>query len=371
MKNCRAILCACAPLLCTTPAWAADGTGSSVTIYGLIDEGVQYVNNAAVGKETKSAFEVGSGMLTSLLGFRGVEDVGNGVNVVWNLESGFSPNTGAIQQGRLFGRQAYVGLEGRFGSLTLGRQYTMRAYATGPINMFGAGPQGITTLDPTVANPRADNSISYRVSLTKELEVGVNYSLGRDGVAGTPVSAVASNCPGEAVVWKQCKEESALVKYTASNWGIDTAYERNNGGTAATYGGLTSPDLSDSRLLVGGYRQLDKLKIAVGLMKRNNMGSTTPKSNMVWLMTTWQAAKNLALDAVLAELKYDQSPNQAKVFGLRSAYSLSKRTVLYVTAEHIANEGNLAIAASTMAPVYNPLPGGTQLAVITGIKHVF
>ena len=371
MNNCSTILCACASLLCTSPAWAAADAPSSVQIYGLIDEGVQYVDHAAVGNQTRSVVETGAGMLTSLLGFRGNEDLGDGLHAVWELESGFAPNNGTLQQARMFGRQAYVGLDGHFGRLTIGRQYTMRAFATGPINMFGAGAQGITTFDSSVANPRADNAISYRISLTHELDVGINYSLGRDAVATVPVTAVATDCGGEAVTWKQCKEASALIRYTASNWGLDSAYERNNGGTATTFGGLTSPALSDSRLVVGGYRQIGDWKLALGLMKRNNMGIATPKSNLTWFMTTWQAAPNLAIDGMLAQLKYAQSPNQAAAVALRAAYSLSKQTVLYVTAEHIDNQGNLAIAASTLSPAYNPLPGGSQLAVIAGIKLTF
>lgn len=389
MINCKTMACACAALLCIAPARAQDDAPSSppntlplvdtkspptgVQIYGLLDEGVQYLNNAAVaGKASGNVYELGAGMTTSFFGFRGAEHLGNGTSIVFDLEGGLSPNNGtSLQGGRLFGRQAYVGIEGTFGRLTLGRQYTMKSFATAPINMFGTGAQGITTLDNGVANPRADNAISYRVSVTKELEVGVNYSFGRDGVAGTPVSAAASNCGGETAVFKQCKEESAMAKYTARNWGLESAYERNNGGTAATFGGLTNPNLYDSRLILGGYRQIDNVKLAVGLIKRNNMGIATPKSNLVWVMGTLTTANNIAWDGMLAQLKYDDSPNKAVAVGLRAAYSLSKRTVLYITAETIRNSGTSAISASTLIPVNAPPAGGSQTSIITGIKHNF
>lgn len=116
-------------------------------------------------------------------------------------------------------------IEGRFGRLTIGRQYTMKAYATSPVNMFGTGAQGITTLDNGVANPRADNAVSYRVNVTRALEVGVDVSTGRDGVATAPLRAAASNCPGETSVSKQCREASGLIRYTAGVWGIGSAYE--------------------------------------------------------------------------------------------------------------------------------------------------
>ncbi|MES2261844.1 MAG: porin [Pseudomonadota bacterium] len=370
--NYRTTICACAALMSIAPAWAKDDGPSAVTIYGLIDEGVQYLNNVAVGKSTSNIYAVGSGMATSYFGFRGVENLGGGLKAIFDLQGGFSANNGTSSQGaRLFGRQSYVGIEGDFGRLTFGRQYTMRFYATSPINVFGTGAQGITTLDNGVANARADNAVSYRVYLTKELEVGANYSFGRDAVAGTPVTAVATNCPGETVTWKQCKEMSALIKYTASTWGVDSGYERNYGGTAATFGGLTSPKLSDSRFILGGYTKVHDTRLALGWIKRTNLGLATPKSNMVWMTASAPVADKVSFDGMLAQLKYEQSPNKALVIVLRATYSLSKRTVLYVTADHISNGGNLALSASTLAPVSLPQAGGSQLSVITGIKHTF
>ena len=162
-----------------------------------------------------------------------------------------------------------------------------------------------------------------------------------------------------------------MVKYTGGGWGVGSAYERNRGGTAATFGGLTSPDLSDSRLVLGGYRQIENLKLAAGWIRRDNQGIATPRSNLFWVMGTLAAGRSVTLDGVVAQLKYSASPNRAVVLGARAAYALSKRTFLYVTGEHIRNGGSLAISASTLAPVSNPAAGGSQLAVITGIQHTF
>lgn len=368
--NYKATLCACTAMICVAPAFAADDTPSSITLYGQIDEGLQYLNNAA--KDSGSVYQVGAGTATSYFGFRGIENLGDGLHVIWDLQGGFSANNGTSSQGpRLFGRQSYVGIEGKYGRLTIGRQYTMRFYATQPINVFGTGAQGITTLDNGVANARADNAISYRVNLTKEFEVGVNYSLGRDAVSATPTTAVATNCPGEAVVFRQCKEMSGLLKYTAETWGVDMGYEKNVGGTAATFGGLTSPDKSDSRLIAGGYTIVKGVRLALGYIRRNNEGFITPKSNMLWATATAPITTNVSVDGMLAELKYDASANKALVYVVRAKYALSKRTFIYITADHIRNSGTLALSASTLAPVSNPVPGGSQLSVITGIRHSF
>jgi predicted porin len=364
----------CTVLLTGVPAFAQEagteaGGTTQLKIYGALDEGVEYVNKIATSNGTKSAVRVSPGILsTSYFGFLGNEELGGGLKAVMKLEGGFAQDTGTTSLGgRFFGRQAYVGLAGPYGELTLGRQYTMRFFATWPINPFGLGTQGLPTLDNEFTNPRADNSISYRVKLGK-LETGVNYSLGRDAVNGN--SVVASNCPGETSPMKQCREWSTMLKYEDDGWGATTSYERKNGGTSATFGGLTSTDLTDNRFSLGGYLVLGSNRVTAGWLRRSNEGSTTPKSNLYWLMDTIPLG-NVTIDAMLAQIKFDDSPNKATVLGLRAAYFLSKRTQIYVTADHVNNSGKLAVAATTAAPAATPVPGGSQLSFIAGIKHSF
>ncbi|MDN3098678.1 porin, partial [Enterococcus faecalis] len=94
-------------------AWAQ----SSVTMFGLIDSGITYVSNEGGGKNVK--FDDGI-FAPNLFGLRGTEDLGGGLKAIFTLENGFNPNTGALGQGnRMFGRQAFVGLESaRWGTLT-------------------------------------------------------------------------------------------------------------------------------------------------------------------------------------------------------------------------------------------------------------
>ncbi|MGN4074153.1 porin, partial [Burkholderia gladioli] len=96
---------------------------SSVTLYGVIDEGLNYTNNIG-GKG--GAVELTSGYAQgSRWGLRGTEDLGGGLAAIFTLENGFDASSGKAQEGgRMFGRQAYVGLQDkRYGTVTLGRQY--------------------------------------------------------------------------------------------------------------------------------------------------------------------------------------------------------------------------------------------------------
>src|SRR5689334_13059243 len=94
---------------------------STVTLYGISDEGFMFNNNA----KGKHLYSMASGVMQgSRWGLRGTEDLGGGLKAVFVLENGFDVNTGALKQGGLeFGRQAYVGLSSGFGTVTLGRQY--------------------------------------------------------------------------------------------------------------------------------------------------------------------------------------------------------------------------------------------------------
>ncbi|WP_244829815.1 porin [Caballeronia sp. TF1N1] len=95
---------------------------SSVTLYGVLDEGLDYTSNVG----GNHAYELTSGYASgSRWGLRGVEDLGGATQAVYQLESGLNLSNGAAGQGgRMFGRQAFVGVQNeRFGSVTLGRQY--------------------------------------------------------------------------------------------------------------------------------------------------------------------------------------------------------------------------------------------------------
>jgi len=95
---------------------------SSVTLYGLMSEGIEYVN----GERGSANVKLLTGtMQNSRWGLRISEDLGGSLTAVGDLENGFDATSGALQQGgRMFGRQAWVGLASRsYGTVTLGRQY--------------------------------------------------------------------------------------------------------------------------------------------------------------------------------------------------------------------------------------------------------
>ena len=107
---------------------------STVTLYGRVDVALMYIEQKTTtllqGTQKTATgnpgFAVNSAGLTgSRWGLKGSEDLGGGLKAIFQLESGFTVDTGGSGQGGLlFGRQAYGGFEGNWGTFTVGRQYS-------------------------------------------------------------------------------------------------------------------------------------------------------------------------------------------------------------------------------------------------------
>ncbi|VVE66787.1 porin [Pandoraea anapnoica] len=139
---------------------------SSVTLYGVIDTGIDYVSNSG----GKSQWSVVDGTLSGIYGSRwglmGSEDLGGGRSVSFKLENGFNSANGQLfQGGRQFGRQAYIELRDRsLGSLAIGRQYDEIVDFVQPVTFNGNwGPMfaHASDIDNTSDSYRVNNAIKF------------------------------------------------------------------------------------------------------------------------------------------------------------------------------------------------------------------
>ncbi|WP_454875466.1 porin [Paraburkholderia xenovorans] len=157
---------------------------SNVTLYGILDEGINYNSNAG-GNRLYSL--TSGGLQASRWGLRGTEDLGGNMKAVFVLENGFDVSTGKLGQGGLmFGRQAYVGISSGVGTVTLGRQYDSVVDYVGPLasgdqwaSSMGAHPGDLDNLNNSY---RTNNTIKYTSTNFAGLTFGGTYSMG--GVAG-------------------------------------------------------------------------------------------------------------------------------------------------------------------------------------------
>lgn len=351
---------------------------SSVNLYGLLDAGIESVSNVQSGGRI-TRMPSNTATIPSRVGMRGREDIGGGLGAIFTLEMGLAPDTGAPGQGgRLFGRQALVGLAGNWGAVTLGRQYTMTFWSLLDSDIVGPTVYGLGALDAYIPNARADNSIAYRGKFS-DLSVGATYSLGRDAVNAGP-SPAGTNCAGEnGADSKACREWSAMVKYDTKVWGAAVAYDRINGRTVgaapdAVFGGLTNSSLSDSRLMVNGYVNVAAVKIGGGVIHRKNEGivRTPPKSDLWYLGASYPLTSAWTLDGHVARLVYKDADNfDSTIVTVKTMYNLSKRTAVYAQIGTIRNGSRTNVSVSSGAPGSNPAMGGSQTGTMVGIRHTF
>jgi predicted porin len=161
---------------------------SSLTIFGVVD--------ANVGKDQGSDDKrVGQGA-QSRLGFRGVEDIGNGLKATFHFQTRFDSGTGvnigtpASDTNPFWQAEANVGLAGNFGNFRIGRQYTESFYHQIKTDPWGADTvatqYGIIT--GGVASTRANNSLSYWITqsgITFGVQVAEAQDNGRVGGSAT------------------------------------------------------------------------------------------------------------------------------------------------------------------------------------------
>ncbi|WP_338759403.1 porin [Massilia sp. METH4] len=169
---------------------------SSVTLYGIVDVAVRRDSDWTAGKARIA--EVSGMVNTSRWGFRGTEDLGDGMKANFKLEGGFGVDTGAqSESASLFDRRATVGLSGKWGRLDVGRDMTFSwqytpvydplggVLATPTPTSHSAGRAGLlvnglmfVTNNPYNNGKLRDNNIKYEYSAPNGLLIGLDYSFG-------------------------------------------------------------------------------------------------------------------------------------------------------------------------------------------------
>lgn len=346
---------------------AAASAQTSVTVYGIVDTALAHTNNVDTAGNSVTKVSSLSGSLPSRIGFRGSEDLGNGLSAVFAAESGFSPDTGTSGQGgRLFGRQAWVGLKGKWGTLQVGRIPNMTFLATAKSDVLGPNLFSINSIDLYLPNARSDNAVGYLGSFNG-FTAGATYSFGRDASgAGGPA---ATNCAGEvASDSKACRQFTALLGYETKAFGVNTTYDKLQGNTGAA-GGLTSSDRFDRRVTVNAWAMLGSTKLGAGLIDRKTDAVTgVTESDLVYLGISQPVAPRITLDAQVARRDVKRSADDTNMFVARLTYAFSSRTAAYGAVGRMDNHGAAAIALDAGGTV---APGRAQNGVMAGIRHMF
>jgi predicted porin len=343
---------------------------SSVTLYGIVDTGVSYYNHATAHGGSVVGVPALTGEVPSRWGLTGVEDLGGGYKTFFVLESGFQPGTGLLNYGgRLFGRQANVGVSSDYGSLTLGRQMNMTMYALTNADVIGPSIHSMASFDPYLPNSRSDNAVGY-LGKFRGLTIGGTYSFGRD--AAGPAGPAATNCggqvPGDFVA---CRQYTALLAYDSTSFGVAASYDVMRGGAGAS-APLNNSAYTDTHNIVDGYVILGPTKIGVGWVRNNVAAATHLQTDIFFAGATYHLTPSLSFDAEgvrnLQRGLAGTNDSSATLLIGRVNYQLSKRTMVYTSVGYMLNS---ALAANPVAAGGTVETGADQLGVMVGLQHKF
>lgn len=343
--------------LVSAPAFAQ----SNVTIYGIADA---YVGFGKQGGYDLTGVQSG-GLSGSRLGFRGTEDLGNGLKAVFVLEQGFNIDTGTdMAAGNSFARQAFVGLGGAFGTVALGRQYAPGYDQTyDALVSSGISPHAVLTADAgtTIApnsNARWSNSVSYKGSFSGVTVRGI-YSM--DAVEG--VATVADPSDDDAY--------GLGLEYANGPLKVGAVYQMVQLDKVAGQGA------DQEEWMIGGSYDFGVVKLDASYQEAEGLGNAKGSANeadlwQVGLTVPVSAAGNVHL--AYGELDYDKNGGKAKSAGLAYTHGLSKRTTAYTGYNYVDNgkHTNAGIGNGQLNNVGGPAHEGKESHLfVVGVRHAF
>jgi predicted porin len=327
----------------------AGAASAQATLYGSVDTSLAVSTQTTAGTDTAAGnvgLQMSSGAMNgSRWGLRSTEDLGGGLSAMVTVESGFNHDTGASAQGGLlFGRQAFIGLSGGFGSITLGRQYTAldTVWGTYDAQEYGAtSAMGYAWNKGAVGDVgRIDNMIQYSLPAMGALSAAIQYAPGEDK---TPTKDSSSYL-------------GLMVGYTAGALSAHIGYESQAVKT-------TTVDRTLASTVIGASYDLGMAKLFGGWQVATAEAGKKDNGYMLGVSIPAGAAKVHLGYASETQSADNSAEGKASAFGGHVRYPLSKRTSVYAgfvrgTSTPVA--ATAAAQAETVNTTYN-----------AGLRHTF
>lgn len=313
---------------------------SNVTVYGIIDTFLGY---GKAGDTKFSGVDYGT-TAGSRLGFKGSEDLGNGLKATFTLEQGFDTSDGSANSTRQFHRQAWVGLDGAFGFVGIGRQYApgYMTYKYDPL--FGGTFDTRTTVNAglslrVTSQQRWDNSVVYESKSMGGFSARLAYGFGS---TETGASRGDDNKVGVGLNYHNGPLSVSYVYINDGNFVSATQDSKEHYiGAAYDFGGFK---------LMGSWQTADQ-------------GANDVDVYQIGGAVNVSAAGSIRV--AYAGRKDDAKDKDAKSLGLGYFHSMSKRTQVYVGVNRTNND-----KAQTMG-VLAKETGKNSTLVGVGIAHTF
>ncbi|AKZ63825.1 hypothetical protein F506_15165 [Herbaspirillum hiltneri N3] len=342
-------------------AGASSAQGASpgaVTLYGVIDIGMEYLNNA--GRSGGGLLRMHSGgTSTSNIGFKGSEDLGGGMQSFFQLESGFQADTGERSDPHsFFNRQANVGLSGAYGKVLAGRSESTTGdfSVNDPIMGNNYSWSGASThmrgdrRDGTLG--RISNLVKYEGSFGS-YRIGGSYGLGE--AAGSHTSDA---------------RYSAGLQYLGSSVTGVLTFDRENSNRI-----FPGYDRASNIQVSGSYAQ-PLVKFFAGYRRHAKHAATASKdlrSDFVWIGASYPLSQATTVSAAIyhVDLRNDPRGNNGNptMYAGRIRYAMSARTSLYLVGAYAVVKNSQPVAVSHSARTH--AENGVQVGINMGVTHRF
>jgi len=316
---------------------------SNVTVYGVVDAGFEHTRSAGVNTSGVAS----GGMSDSRIGFKGQEDLGNGVTAKFVVEQGFNVDDGSeAESGKSFSRQAWVGLSSKTaGEIRFGRQNSLIYDATASVDPFAVGLAGNAAefLGGGFYNYRVDNAVTYIAPSVGGFEGRVQYGFGE--------------VPGST-------SDNRVV-------GFSGAYTTGDLSVSVTHNQQKVNDLGlDAKktdTLVGAtYNfKVAKAHVAYGQTKLEEVGLGDGKLNNFLVGVSAPVGTGTVLASYMHSDVKDADDAKSSQFSIGYVHPMSKRTKLYASYAHLSNDDNvnLGLRAASL--------GESASKFNVGINHSF
>lgn len=346
---------------------------SSVQVYGVVDLAVSSYRGEGAGTKTMMT---SSGNTASRIGFRGKEDLGDGMLVGFDLEAGLNPDVGGglptnINNqasgnvgggGITFNRKSYMYLQGKAGQVRLGRDYTPGFWNTFVYDAFRVGVgSGLTTLGTTSTGLRASNSVGYFTPgcftfQCKGPFLQLMYAMGEN--TGPGPARNDGNYLGFRAGYGAANWDVAIASGTTKNAAADNFVQRNIGWGYTWQG--------HRLMLLAGENKVGKAQASW------DGGSRVRYAQIGgWIKPSKSSADYIPVNYTYLK-RNDPQNSRAHKLSVGYVHALSRRTAVYGTLAYIDNGGLLRQPVSSSAEL-GPIPkaGGSASGLDIGIRHAF
>ncbi len=361
---------------------------SSVTMYGLLDGGLRYNKVSLANGTGSSNFGLSYGNQSgNRLGFRGVEDIGGGNQVIFNLEAAVGLGSDSSLS---FGRQAWLGLQNKsWGDVKLGRTTNYATdYVGVPVDPFGTGfgQLNMGRAFGAANTDRVSNMIKYQSPNMSGFQAGIAYSFATGntqaytaaaggGTAGTGYNFLTSNNARQlslgakyangpiyvaASYDKIYGEESKGQNASISSWNIAGTYDFKVVKIAAGYGqtrdgvilgngaGGTGAQIGVSPIASGTPQLI--FAPAVGT-NSYIVGATIPVNPVSRVLLSW------TMLTPNTNMKDAYNAQNQTAYNIGYTYDFTKRTNMYGFFGYMNNVATIDTAKSTIVGL--------------GLRHMF